>query len=330
MKTKLAILMVVLLAVTVTTVYAGNERRIGTAGAQELLIPIGSRGAAMGGAIMANAEGVEAMYYNPAGLAFMEGTEAMFTHLPYIADIDVNYFAVGTYIEGFGNLGFGAKVVSIGDIEETTVEEPDGTGRFFDPTMTVLNLTYARLLTAQVSFGVTAMLINENILEAQATGMAFDVGFMYDPRWHGLSLGLSIKNYGPEMEFDGIGFDRTVENRPQSGNPLAFELPSSINIGLGWNFVNDGPHSSLVTGNFRSNNFSQDMFQGGWEYTYDQKYSLRAGYNFSDQDEWLYGVSLGAGLKVNIQNFDVSFEYSWTETDVFDDNQFFTVKAAFF
>ena len=329
MKTKVTIFMIVLLVVSLSSVYAGNTRRIGTAGAGELLIPIGSRGSAMAGAVLSTTEGVEAMYWNPAGLASLEGTEAMFTHLPYFADIDVNFVGVATAIEGFGTIGFGAKVVSIGDIQETTVDFPEGTGREFSPSLTVINLSYARVLTANVSFGFTGMLINENVFEAKATGAAFDVGFIYDPRWQGVSLGLSIKNYGPEMQFSGIGFQRTAEGRPLSPESAPFDLPSSINIGMAYNFLDRGPHLASLSGNFRSNNYQDDFWQGGFEYAYNDNYYLRGGYTFSEQDEYLYGLSLGGGLTYRFGETAIALEYSWTETEFFDDNQYFTVKLKF-
>ena len=329
MKTKVTIFMIVLLVVSLSSVYAGNTDRIGTAGAGELLIPIGSRGAAMSGAVLSTSEGVEAMYWNPAGLASLEGTEAMFTHLPYFADIDVNFVGVETAIEGFGTLGFGAKVVSIGDIAETTDEFPDGTGREFDPSLTVINLTYARILTANVSFGITGMLINENVFEAKATGAAFDVGFVYDPRWKGLSLGLTIKNYGPEMSFSGNGFQRNAEGRPLSPESAPFELPSSINIGVAYDFLDRGPHMASLAGNFRSNNYQEDFWQGGFEYGYNDLYFIRGGYTFSDQDDYLYGLSLGGGLSYAFGETKIAFEYAWSETEFFDDNQYFTVRVNF-
>ena len=101
---------------------AGSEDRIGTAGAQELRIPIGSRGSAMGGALVANAKGTEALFWNPAGAAAGGGTEAMFSHLQYFADMKLEYVAVKTDIEGFGTIGVSAKVLSVGDILKTTWE----------------------------------------------------------------------------------------------------------------------------------------------------------------------------------------------------------------
>ncbi len=329
MKYKLFIVIMVLLVAGLSPAYAGNTLRLGTAGAQELLIPVGSRGTAMGGAVLSTVSGIESMYWNPAGLASLEGTEAAFTYLPYFADIDVNYVGIAKGIEGFGTIGFGYKGVSIGDIEETTEDYPDGTGRVFSPNLTVLNVTYAREFTANVAFGVTAMFINEDIFEVQASGIAFDVGFIYRPQWYGLSIGMAIKNYGPEMAFDGIGFDRELNDRPARQVAAKFDLPSSINVGVGYDFLDDGKNLANLSGNFRSNNYADDYWQGGAEYVYDGKYALRAGYNFSEQDSYLFGVTFGAGLVVPLGGVDLSFEYSWNETEVFDDNQYFTLKANF-
>ncbi len=329
MKYKLVVTVVVLLAVSLSSAYAGNSLRIGTAGAQELLIPIGSRGTAMGGSVVANTHGLESMYWNPAGLANLEGTEAMFTHLPYFADIDVNFVGLATAMEDFGTVGIGAKIVSIGDIEETTETQPDGTGRVFGPSLTIINVTYSRVLTNNVSFGVTGMFINENIFEVSASGVAFDAGFMYDPGWHGLKAGFVVKNYGPEMSFTGNGFERGADNRPTSANNAKFDLPSSINLGLSMDFLDNGPNLATICGNFRSNNFSQDMLQGGFEYSYNNMYFLRGGYNWSDQDDYIHGASLGAGLSVPMGDTKFTFEYSWNDTEVFDDNQFFSVRINF-
>jgi hypothetical protein len=329
MKLKAILVMTVLLAAGLTSAYAGNADRIGTAGAQELRIPVGSRGAAMGGAVTANAYGIEAMFWNPAGLASLEGTEVSFTHLPYFADIDVNFVGVATAIEDFGTVGVGAKVVSIGDIEETTREYENGTGRIFSPSLSVINVTYARVLTTNVSFGATAMFISENIHEVSATGVAFDAGFMYDPGWNGVRLGLAFKNYGPQMQFDGRGFERSLDNRAARPNAAPFDLPTRINIGLSWDAFQRDKNMASLSGNFISNSFGNDMVQGGFEYSYDNMFFLRGGYNWSDQAEYIHGASLGAGLAYPLGNTKIMFDYAWNETEVFDDNQFFTVSIAF-
>lgn len=329
MRLKVILLVSVLLVTGLTTAFAGNELRLGTAGAQELRIPIGSRGTAMGGAVVANTYGIESVYWNPAGLASLRGTEAMFTHLPYIADINVNFGGVGTHIEDFGTIAFAAKVVSIGDMEETTEEFPNGTGRVFAPSMVVLGISYARELTANVSFGFTGNLVSERIFEVSASGMSFDFGFIYQPHWRGLTLGLAIKNFGPQMQFSGRGFEQNNEGHQTAASASSFDLPTSLNIGLSYDLMNEGMNHALASGNFRSNNYSQDLWQGGFEYTYNELYAIRAGYNYSEQTDYLYGFSFGGGLKVDVSGTMLSFDYSWTETDVFNANQYFTVKAHF-
>ena len=85
--------------------------RNGTAGAQELLIPVGARGLSLSGSYVAGLEGVESIYYNPAGLALMDkSVEVLFSHTTYIADIGISYAAIGTRFEGFGTLGFTYKI----------------------------------------------------------------------------------------------------------------------------------------------------------------------------------------------------------------------------
>jgi hypothetical protein len=338
MKNKTLILVLVLLVVSLTSAYAGNGGRTGTAGATELLIPVGSRGVALGGGVVANTYGVESIFWNPAGLASLEGTEAMFTHIPYIADIAVNFAGIATSIEGFGTLAASAKVVSIGSIEQTTTTSPEGTGSIYNPTLAVIGLTYARTMTANVSFGATAMLIQENVFQVSSTGLAFDVGFIYDPRWKGVQVGISVKNYGPNMHFSGAGFEQTYEQvgtRRVASTNASFSLPSSINIGLSYNFYNQGFHSATLMGNFRSNNYSEDLWQGGAEYSYNDRYFLRVGYNYSVQTDYLYKTSpsFGAGLMYPLGGTKLSFEYSWRKTNdatgALSNNQFFTFKVAF-
>jgi len=285
----------------------------------------------MGGSVVANSNGVDAIYWNPAGLANLEGTEAMFTHVPYIADINVEYFALGTYIEDFGVIGVAVKVVDAGEWEETTEAFPDGTGRYFGPTLAVMGLTYSRALTNRVNFGLTGNVIRETIFEVDATGFAFDFGFTYTTSLRGLTLGFAMKNYGPDLVFRGRGFERipTDEKRPTSSRNASSELPTSLNIGSAYNFYTDDKHSATITGNFRANNQSMDVWQGGFEYSYDQRYFARAGYNYSDQDSWLYGASAGVGVVLPVGTSDITLEYCWTETETFDANQYWTLKARF-
>ncbi|MCK4373252.1 MAG: PorV/PorQ family protein, partial [candidate division Zixibacteria bacterium] len=199
------------------------------------------------------------------------------------------------------------------------------------PTLAVLGLTYSRALTASVNFGITGNIIRETIFEVNATGIAFDFGFTYETRFPGLTLGFVMKNYGPDLVFSGRGFDRIPadEKRPASSRNASSELPTSLNIGTAYNFYSDDMSSATATANFRANNQSMDMWQGGLEYAYDQRYFVRGGYNYADQENWLYGATLGLGVMVPLGTTDLTLEYCWTQTEVFDANQYWTLKASF-
>ncbi len=339
---KIFLLSLALLVVLSAMLLAGNEQRIGTAGAQELRIPIGSRGSALGGSLVASASGAEALFWNPAGSASQNGTEAMFSHLEYFADMSLEYVAMSTKIEGFGTLGASVKVLSIGEMLKTTAADRQGDGgQVFSPSFTVVGLTYARQFTDRVSFGATGYFINEKIDLVEARGVAFDFGFTYVPNWRGMKFGVVLKNFGPQMKFQGSGFD--IKTQPPGTDPNSanktlrsesegFDLPSSIQFGAAWNALQNNEMNDLeLSGTFQANNFSQDEFKGGAEYGYNDLFFLRGGFVGSSQEDFAFGASFGAGLKLHWGESNVIFDYSWQQVDVngFDDNQYFTVKFAF-
>ena len=158
---------VVLLVVSFANVFASGDKRNGTAGAQELLLPVGAKAMAFAGTDIAGLTGVEAMYYNPAGMSGMEGSvEAAFSVMNYIADLDIVYGAFAVNLGGIGSLGLSVKTLQFGDIPVTTVERPEGTGAMFSPRFTVAGLSYSNFLTASIKVGVTFNLISEEIMSS--------------------------------------------------------------------------------------------------------------------------------------------------------------------
>ena len=131
--------------------FAGDVSRKGTSGADQLLIPVGAQSIATGGAFLSRVTGVEALYYNPAGLDLMSGTEAMFNYMSYIADIGISYFAIGTQLGELGSVALSYKTLDFGDIPVTTFENPDGTGQVYSPTFFVAGLSYSKaILTVNI------------------------------------------------------------------------------------------------------------------------------------------------------------------------------------
>lgn len=69
-KTKISIVVSVIIFTAVTTLYAGNKDRAGEAGASQILINPWTKSVGFGGANSASTVGLEAMGLNIAGMAF--------------------------------------------------------------------------------------------------------------------------------------------------------------------------------------------------------------------------------------------------------------------
>jgi len=339
MKVRILWIMAVLLSALVAGVAtAGNPDRVGTAGAQELAIPNSSRGIALGDAVVADWGGVEMLYFNPAAVAGVRKVEAYFSHLTYIADMDKSYIAVAART-GFGTIAVSADVLSIGDIVETTEDNPEGTGRVFSPNFSVLGLTYGRFMTDQVTLGASVKLISESVLQAHATGLAFDAGIQYRLGQRGVSFGLAVKNVGPTMRFSGSDFEsfhRTSDNplandRSLSSLSAPFELPSYFEIGASYKYQVGEPVSLTGYGSFQSNNFNDDEFDLGGEFSYRDQLFLRGGGVISGDSDYLFGPAFGVGFAIPVGGESrIQADYTLrTVTDYFDDNHMFAVKFIF-
>jgi hypothetical protein len=327
------------------TVLAGGGSRNGSGGASELLIPVGTRGIAMGGATLANSSGIEALYWNPANVARSTGfsTNAILSHMDYIADIGVEYGAIATNIESFGTIAFNIKSLSINEINVTTVDHPDGTGATFKPQFMVIGVTYATMLSDRVAVGLTANYISETLDQVSATGLAFNVGVSYSnfANIQGFNIALAIKNLGTEMKFDGSGLLTTASvsdySRPDQYYKIeaaGFELPSSIEMGASYQYSINEQNSFVFSGLFANNNFYGDEVKIGGEYGFDNLIFLRAGYANAyelESDYATFGLNAGLGIKYNVGgiNLQVDYAYQAVKYDALGDNHIFSLGLSF-
>lgn len=324
-----------------------KNERIGTAAATELLIPVGARALAMGGAAAATTAGIDALHWNPAGLGRMEGSaEGMFSTMKYIADITTNYGAVGLNFGGFGKVAFSVKALDFGDIPFTTVDDPEGVaGRTFAPSFITVGLSYARQFTDAITAGGTLKIISENMHRVSGKGFAVDVGVQYHgvAGFKGVNLGVVIKNFGPQVNFDGSALLRTAQatdgRRPTqfySSEAASFELPSSVEIALAYeNSINENL-SWNVSSAYENNNLALDGYKVGGEVKYNvgMRLSLaaRGGIELNDKgadDADIFGPSFGFGLTYFTPGVDITIDYAYRAVDFFDSNNMFSLKLAF-
>jgi len=343
--TRMAVCLV-LLACVALYADAANKDRIGTAGAQELLIPVGARTTAMGASSMVFATGAEAIYWNPAGLGRMTGSvDAMLSSMNYMADIGVVYGAIGVKTGDFGNLGFTIKSISFGQIPVTTTDFPDGTGQSYSPVFITMGATYSKALTDRIAIGVTANLVTERIMQLSASTVAMNFGIQYQNlAVQGLNLGIAVKNIGPGLTFNGsnllVNADATTGLRgtqQYAVQAATADLPSCIEIGLGYTKKFDEKNGVSIGGTFRNNNYQDDEYNLGAEYEFNSLLFIRGGYTFepqavkdiAGQNSYPYDYTLGAGVHMPVGDLDISVDYAYQHVKYFTGNNVFTLRLGF-
>ncbi|MEK9136612.1 MAG: hypothetical protein AAB393_05770, partial [Bacteroidota bacterium] len=143
----------------------------------------------------------------------------------------------------------------------------------------------------------------------------------------------------PGMKFDGAGLLReaTVADnlRPASFYKIeaaSDELPSMIEIGVGYTYNLEEAHALTGTSLFQNNNLSDDEYKFGLEYGYDNTVFLRGGYSFAQEtkkDSYIYGPTAGAGVHYGFTGLDVTFDYAYRQVDFLDANHIFSIKLGF-
>ena len=330
----------------IATAFAGNTNRTGTAGAQELLIPVGASGIALGGSDVALVSGTNAIYWNPAGLARSSfSTEALFSHSAYFANIGIDYGAVGVNFQDVGTFAASFKSIAFGNIPVTTEDNPDGTGQTYSPTFVIAGLTYSKALSSRISVGANFNLVSETIMSTSATGLAVDAGVQYDgliiPE---LKLGIVIKNLGPNMTYAGSNLLRqgtTVGDirgtNWYSVDAASFELPSQMEVALAYQKKLGTMNTISVCGDFENNNYSSDLYKFGLEYSYNNMIFLRGGYNYAPnatkdqtgQSSQIFDYTLGAGINYNLGAFNLTFDYAYEHVQLLSAINVFTIQLGF-
>jgi hypothetical protein len=340
----------VMMAVMVSSLSAqqeGRNKRIGTAAATELLIPVGARDLAMGGASLAVSQGVDAIFWNPAGLARQTNSaEGTLTTMSYIADIRVNYGAVGIMFSGFGTVGLSIKTLNFGDVPLTTNDDPENlSGRTYSPTLLNVGLSFARPFTDAITAGVTLKVISEKLGRVNGSGFALDLGVQYHNigGLKGLHMGLALKNIGPQVSFDGSGLLRPAtasagrrSEQFYSSKAASFELPSSVELGLAYSRNINESLSWNLNGTFANNNLSLDGYRGGAELAYKSGsigFAARGGIELSPTetgvDEQIFGPTFGFGLNYAATGIDMTLDYAYRQVDFFSSNNMFSLKFGF-
>ena len=296
------------------------QAKVGTTGAQFLELGVSARSMGMGDAFTAVSNDVSAVYYNPAGLTSLLGTEIMATYVDMPVGVQYGFFAVGFPLESIGGvLGIGACYLSSGDMIERTYnrgvdyisEGIYGTGRTFSWTDMAVSVSYGRYLTDRFSLGFTVRYIGEQVHDYSAASWGADVGTSYNTGYRNFKLAMAITNFGPDLKF----IDKAAPL------PINFRFGGSINV------IDGVDHVVVMAAEGAHPSDNLEKYNVGLEYLFMDRFALRVGSRFNYDSD---GITAGAGMRVPYgEEGLISFDYAYQDFGLLTEVHRFTMAFAF-
>lgn len=326
--------------------------RVGTTSANFLEMGIGSAANAMGEAYASRARDLSSVYWNPAGLAYLGRSEALCMYHPWIAGIDVSFAGVALVAPRLGTFGLSITNMNYGRTEVTTLMMQEGTGETFAANEYAVSLSYGRRLADWFAFGASGKYIASNIWHLGASAMAVDLGVIVNTsffsfsgkREDGMSIGMSISNYGTKLAYDGMDLLRPIDIAPdQNGNykdvegqyrVQGWDLPLIFRVGLSITpIATKSQRLVLAIDALHPNNNSESLNLGA-EYAYRLqgigRFFLRCGYRGLYLDETEYGMTLGGGVDLHLMhNKALRFDYAFKDVGLLGNTSTYTIAFTF-
>ncbi len=335
------------------TLFAGNPDRQGEAGSGHLLMTPWARSAGLHTLNTAHISGVEAMRVNPAGISRINKTQFAFGYTSYFTGADINVSSFGVTTKLNDNAAFGVSIMStdLSDIQTTTEIQPEGTGATFSPSLFNLGVSYSYIFDNKISVGALVRVVSESISDARALGFGIDAGVQYvTGDQDNFRFGISLRNVGSRMAFGGQGLTESLQvpfealdNSQQLAyyqRSQSYELPSLLNIGMGYDFYFGTDLKLTALGNFTANSFSQDQIGAGVEFGWKNTFQLRAAYKYEIGQENIETApvytGIAAGFSVNVPlskdeekvNNNIRIDYAYRQTRIWSGTHNITVSLA--
>jgi hypothetical protein len=209
------------------------------------------------------------------------------------------------------------------------VNEPEGTGIFFDVQDIAIGFTYSRLMTDRFSFGFTIKYIQQTLFNENAKTIAGDFGALLKTGFNGMRIGITLNNFGGKLQLTGrdliVSYD---SDQLFTGNPLTpatletqgWPLPTSFRIGLALDIIgnkeglilNESQRLTMLLDGYNVND-AQETMSLGFEYAWNENFFLRGGYRINHDVE---SYSAGTGIQIPFQRWMVQADYAISNMDV--------------
>jgi len=263
------------------------ETNNGQTAADFLLIGSGARAAGMGDAFTAVAEGASTAYFNPAGLAEIDGGEVLLSHFAWYQDMSLEYGVFAYRLSDVTSAAASITYFNYGTIQ----------GYDFDGIVTeeisaydlAASVSFAYQVDDKLSVGLTGKYVVQKLDDLSGSSPAFDIGALYGIGR--FTLAAAFSNIGPAMTFEGVS-----ERLPTAGRIGASMYPIEERL--------------LASIELEKRYHGLTVLRQGFEYNFNEQYFLRVGYNYipaEDQRSLGNGITFGAGLRFSTAEVDYAY-----------------------
>lgn len=314
-----------------------QTRKVGLNGAAFLKVGVGARQVGVGSATTSLVGDAANMFWNPAGIGLTsEQAQFSFTYNSWIADLTQNAAAITYNLGDIGTVGIGVVTFGLSGIPADRDVYPGNTAlealqidqqssSTYDYLDMMVQASFSRWVTEQLSLGVSVKYISEKIDDQTATSLAFDFGSVYSIGVMNWKVGARINNLGGDLKFYDYG----------APIPLTFSIGTSIAP-----YESDNSMLTVSVDAVKPQDGVQYFFTGA-EFSFMNMVSLRAGYklNYSGVDDGgtgfrdaikttIEGLSMGAGFNTTVSEYGVRVDYSYTSMDILDAAHRFTLSVS--
>jgi hypothetical protein len=338
--------LVALLAIsTYATVIA--QSKVGTTAAQFLGISVGPKASAMGSAYVASSEDVSSLYWNPGAIVQANKSEFTFSNTDWLVGTKFRWFGFMMNLDGENAIGVHMTQLDYGEEDVTTVLSPDGNGERWSAADLAIGLSYSRRLTDRFSIGGTAKYVSQRIWNESASNITFDLGLLFVTDFNNMRLGMSMANFGGDMQLDGRDLLNKVDIDPANAGSNktlvgklktdAWPMPLLFRVGIAMDLMkNDMIRATVAVDALRPNDNSESINVGG-EVGWQDMLFVRGGFKslFAKEspfgkDNQQDGLSLGGGVKLQLQGLaSLEVNYAFNKFGVFGNLNTIALSIAF-
>ena len=313
-----------------------NFTNNGASGSVFSKIWVGARASAMGGAYTAITDDISSLFWNPAGIARLQGINVGAHYTSYFAGISHNFVGASLPISDRYRIGVALTTVDYGTLNYATIQKDANAGTFNANDLS-LGVSIAGALTDRFSFGGTIKYLRSSILDMSADGIAFDAGSIYQTDFNHMKISMDLSNLGSDRNFTGNSLS-LLATMPGSNNvstPLStsintgnFPLPLVFRIGVAADAFQGKMEGQVLNMDldFSTHSDGPEQFNLGGEYIYHDMVAVRAGYAFN-QDQ--LGLGAGLGFHYKTEDFTGVVDYAYNTTKTFGAIHRISVSAAF-